>query len=277
MKITQDLHVHTHLSLCAKRDAFAAGYIETALKCGIETLGIADHLWDHDNLPVSVSGDAYSARTLDWVGGYRICNVDHVMQARKDFADVDKKGVRVLFGCELEFDPIRRKPAITVENAKKFDFIIVPNSHTHLIMPEALYYPKEAHAKFMKDAFMDICSSDVAPFVTAIAHPFTAVGCYYDYNLLYDLLCDEDYIECFSAAKAQNIAIEINVDPYFKLNEDELKSIPELRMYRLAKKVGCKFTFGTDSHATDTPITHWPNAQRLADILELTEKDVLVL
>ena len=46
MKITQDLHIHTKLSVCAKPAATFDMYIETAKAEGLETIGFADHLWD---------------------------------------------------------------------------------------------------------------------------------------------------------------------------------------------------------------------------------------
>ena len=274
MKIDCDLHMHTHLSLCANETATAQNYIDNARRLGIKTLGIADHMWDDENLPWNIAGDEFSARTIDWGKGYKIQNYSYICQSREEFRQVDCSGIRVLFGCECEYDYLRRRPAITVETAKKLDFIIVPNSHTHLTMPQRFYHPYEKHIQFMTDAFMDIVNSDVAPYITAVAHPFDAVCCEYDKNILHNMMTEEQYKECFYAAKQKDIAIEINVSGMKGLTGEQLIELPQTRMFRYAKEVGCKFTFGTDTHSGQDQLDTFVYAEKMARILGLTENDL---
>ena len=47
MKITQDMHIHTHLSLCSNDPAQTpATIIDKAVALGVTTLCITDHFWD---------------------------------------------------------------------------------------------------------------------------------------------------------------------------------------------------------------------------------------
>ena len=46
MKVTRDMHTHTNLSACADRNTTLVLLAEAAVKLGIETLGVANHLWD---------------------------------------------------------------------------------------------------------------------------------------------------------------------------------------------------------------------------------------
>ena len=89
MKITSDLHIHTNLSSCAKRDATFEGYVANAAKDGLTCLGFTDHLWD-------------SARIPGVTGWYAPQNVEHVLQL-KEKLPLEMDGVRLLFGCETEF------------------------------------------------------------------------------------------------------------------------------------------------------------------------------
>lgn len=277
MVMTQDLHVHTHLSKCSKPAATAEAYIESAVKLGLETIAITDHMWDHDNLPYDVDGDEFSDRTKQWGKTYRVTTADYCLGVKDEFAAIDCKGVRVLYGCECEYDYLRRRPAITLETAKRFDMIIVPNSHTHLTMPDSFYSDYDQHIQFMIDAFYDTVNSDVAPYVTAMAHPFDAVCCYYDRNILYNRMTEKQYADCFDAAKKKNIAIEINLSNYPGKTKEEILQGGDIRMLRIAKEAGCIFTFGTDAHLPESQIAAFPYSEVLADILNLSDSDILKL
>lgn len=50
MKVTRDMHTHTNLSACADRTTTLALLAEAAAGLGIDTLGVANHLWDK-NVP----------------------------------------------------------------------------------------------------------------------------------------------------------------------------------------------------------------------------------
>lgn len=260
--------MHTHLSRCAKPEATLGAYIAQAAKLGLDTLGIADHMWDHAVGLHDPQGG--------WYGFYEFQNLEHVLKGREELKSADTHGVRVLIGAEAEYDPVREGIALTEEAAQQLDFIIVPNSHTHMIMPKACLEPYQAHAGFMLKAMRDILKSPAAKYVTAIAHPFDAVACPYDKRLLYPLISVSEYKEVFSEAKEKNIAIEINTSSFLNKTDEEIRANPKWEFFAIAKECGCRFTFGSDCHH--------PSSQRnilaastILDVLSLTEKDILVL
>ncbi|MBQ3080371.1 MAG: PHP domain-containing protein [Clostridia bacterium] len=267
MKTTQDLHVHTHLSICAEPFATPEAYIEKALEIGLTSLGIADHLWD-------------SAVPLDdhpWKGFYGEQNYAHTALSREEFAKIDTKGIRILFGAEGEYDPVNHGIGLTEEVCQKLDFLLIPNSHTHMMMPKDYYEPKQKHADFMLKAYFDIINCPLSGYITSIAHPFAAVACKpYPSGDLYPLISYNQYKEAFDAAKEKSIAFEINTSGLLKYTKDEIKSLPRLDVFRIAKECGCKFTFGSDAHQPES-LESIRCADLLREILKLTDEDILTI
>ena len=268
MFVTQDLHMHTHLSLCAEREATLESYLSQASSLGITTLGIADHLWDDK---VGLHDENGS-----WYEFYKPQNMPHVLKAREEMKPLDARGLRVLFGAEVEYDSVRGDLALSEEAAETLDFVIVPNSHTHLVMPKALYEPHRTHAEFMLEATRNILRSPLAKYVTALAHPFEAVACPYNKELLYSLISYSEYKELFSEAKEKNIAIEINTSAYLNKTEDFIRNDPKWEFIKIAKECGCKFTFGSDCHHPDAQRTILA-ADIVASVLSLEKNDLLIL
>lgn len=267
MKITQDLHMHTHLSRCAKPEATLEAYIAQAAELGLDTLGIADHLWDN-KIPFS---DADY-----WYGFYEKQNLEHVLIAREEIKSIDKKGLKILFGAEAEYDPINGDIALSEEAGEILDFVLIPNSHTHMMMPKSLYEPYQAHADFMLKATHDILKSSRARYITALAHPFEAVACPYDKNLLYPLISRSEYEDVFCEAKEKSIAIEINTSAFLNKTDEEIRSNPQWEFFHIAKDCGCRFTFGSDCHRPESQ-KNILASETICEILSLTDKDILVL
>lgn len=263
MKITHDLHVHTNLSLCAKPEATLTNQIEAALSYGITTLGITNHCWDER------LGDA-----KDFYGGQ---NTAHVLSLRDEVEAARRRGdVRVLLGCETEYDYARRGVALTEEAAELFDYVIVPQSHTHMTMPRELYEPHQRHADFMLQAFWDILNSPVARHITAIAHPFSAVCCPYDKFLLLPLIPDDEYRRLFDRTAELGIALEVSMCSFKTASEEGVRNSPFLPMLSIAKECGCRFFFGSDAHHPDQ-FCCYRFVDAMADALGLTEEDLLPL
>lgn len=263
MKITHDLHIHTRLSRCAKSEtAVVPNYILNARKNGFSKIGFSDHMWD-SAVPCPIS----------W---YHTQNFPHVEALRAELERADEPGLALSFGCECEYDYAGRGIALTEEVARKFDHILVPNSHTHMVMPKEFYEPYEKHARFMLDAFWDIVKSPLSGYVTGVAHPFSAVGCPYDERVLYGLISEKQYRECFQAAREKGIALEINISCFAGLPLNEILSHPALEMYEIAKDAGCRFLFGSDAHTAEPGGIQdkWAVAYVMAELLGLTEDDL---
>lgn len=238
MKVTSDLHIHTALSSCAKPEATVAYYMDKARELGLKTLGFTDHLWDS---AIPNANKFYIPQDFA-----------HISKIKEELAAADKTGIdRVLFGAEGEYDPWRHGVALTPAVAEQLEVLLVPNSHTHMMMPKDYYEPPRRHAEFMLEAFYDIVNSEIAPYITAIPHPFAAVACakYYPGRVPMAALTDDEYKACFSAAAEKGIAMEINPIFFWGLDKDALDTDAYIRLFRIARDMGCLFTVGLDSHS----------------------------
>ena len=262
MKITQDLHIHTNLSVCAKPAATFDMYVETARSQGITTLGFADHLWD----------DTYEQVCP---GFYRKQNVERVLSLKDTIRPVE--GLNILLGCEAEYDPRNHGVALSPENAEKFDFVIVPTSHTHMVMPKDLYEPIEKHKQFMLDAWHDVLNCEVTKYVTAMAHPFQPVCCPYGWEPMIDYITDDEYRYAFDMAAQKGVAVEINLSGLRWKTNENIELSPLIRMFRIAKECGCKFTFGSDAHNEGAHEGYMRAAEHVSSLLGLCENDVVSL
>lgn len=265
MNITHDLHMHTYLSFCGKDEATVENYLAQAETLGLQTLGFTDHVWD----------DAHPGMPAWYQQGGRQ-NVPHVMQLRSRIEACRGRGVRLLHGCEAEYDYPGRTTALSMAAAEQFDFVIASSSHTGNTMPKSFYDPPRRHAEFMLQAYEDMLRSEVSRYFTAMAHPFHAVLCPYGHEPVIEAITDDEYRRIFDLTAKKGIAVEINIKclvGYHAERTDELDRQPHLRMFRIARDCGCRFIFGTDCH--------WLDAQnviglapKVADLLGLTEEDL---
>ncbi|MBO7150820.1 MAG: PHP domain-containing protein [Clostridia bacterium] len=260
MKITHDLHIHTTLSLCGKPDATVENYFAAAKERGLTKLGFADHMWD-EKIPLASAGF------------YEKQGVSHVLSLKDTLKNVDTNGIKVLVGCETEYDPLRGDIAITQESAEKFDFVLVPTSHTHMMMPKEFLYPYEKHIEFMVQAYENAINSPVSRYITAMAHPFAAVCCPYDRKILLRMIDDDTYKRVFTKTAEKGIAVEISLVDFRTASREDVEASPLLRMFSIAKDCGCKFTFGSDAHTIANLAAH-DRAEDLCDLLSLREDDL---
>lgn len=265
MKFNHDLHVHTIYSSDTSGKATVENYMVEAQRLGIKKMGFAEHFWD------------------DRVEGafpfYRTQTFAFVSQVRQGIEACRGQGIELLFGCEAEYDPVHKAPALTAEVAEQFDFVIVPNSHSHETMPKAYYNNKEKHKDFILEAFYNIIRCDVSPYVNAIAHPFSLVRCPYSCDDLVALVSDDEFKRLFAETARKGIALEINMGSYLGglyqlgLELDRAADCQLMRMFRLAKAEGCRFIFGSDAHAP-SHLDNLVHTDVLAECLGLTEQDI---
>ena len=259
MKIEHDFHIHTTLSLCARPTATLENYLQTAEKLGLKKLGFSDHFWDSC---FAAPNEFYEKQDMD-----------HVSLLKEKLMQTKAAGIEMFWGCEAEYDPVRRDVGIARETAEQFDFLIVPNSHTHMMMPKAFYHPYQKHAEFMVQAYEDIINSPVSRDITAIAHPFDAVCCPYDRGILYDMISDDCFKRLFEQTAEKEIAVEINLACVHGRTKEQIEKWEAIRMFRLAKECGCRFIFGSDAHC-DQDHSSFANGGLIADMLSLKESDI---
>ena len=260
MRIEHDFHLHTNLSLCAKREVTAADYVSNARRLGLKKIGLSDHFWDS-----AIEGANKFYQPQDY---------EHICLLKPELEKLHCDDLQIFFGCETEYDPVHHGVAITEETAEQLDFLLVPNSHTHMMMPKDCYEPYQKHADFMLQATYEILSSPVSRYITAIAHPFEAVACPYPNGLLIDLITDDQFKRVLDVMAQKGIAFEINVSSMMrKTAPEEIEQMSQIRLFRLAKQQGCKFLFGSDAHSA---MAHdrYENATFVAKLLNLTPDDI---
>ena len=260
MKICHDFHIHTSLSLCADESATVENYLKNARDLGLTHLGFSNHFWD----------EKIKGATPFYVPQ----NFSHLLQLKPELARCADPQIKLYFGCETEYDPSRHDVTVTEETACQFDYILVPNSHTHLVMPRDFYQPYQKHVDFMIHAYEDILNSPVSRYITAIAHPFEAVGCPYDYTILIDRISNDCFKRLFSQTAEKGIAVEINVDSMHDKTDAQIASCSQMRMFQIAKECGCKFLFGSDAH-NNKAHSSYSHADLVAALLELDESHIL--
>jgi histidinol phosphatase-like PHP family hydrolase len=264
MKINHDFHIHTNLSVCAKRDATLESYVEIGKELGLKKMGFSDHFWD-ENIPFTCNENG--------VGFYETQNFSHVSSIKNKVRELSTPEFKLYFGCEVEYAYGMKAPAITEAVAEQFDYIIVPISHTHLAMPEEFYTPYSKHVEFMTEAYESILRSPLKKHITAIAHPFEAVCCPYPREILFNLISDDDFKRIFSLSADAGIAVELNQECLMEAMQKESEWTHRLRMIGIAKDMGCKFLFGSDAHSHGH-LKALQNANELANIIGLCEKDI---
>lgn len=269
MLITHDFHVHTRLSLCADKDATVAGYIKKAKEHGMKKIGFSDHFWDEK---IDCINRSYKVRN-DPNKYYTVQNFPYIARSLEEISESDADGIEILFGCEAEYDPFHHGVAVSEETAEKFDYIIVPNSHTHMMMPESFYEPHKKHIDFMINAIDEILSSPVSRYITALAHPFEAVCCPYGHEILMTEISDDTFKKCFDKVANKNIAIEINASSYLGKSVEQMQSMPKTHMLRIAKECGCRFLFGSDAHSHGGAHASYTAREAIAEALDLEKED----
>ena len=265
MKFTQDIHVHTKLSACAKPEAVAKDYLIQAKELGFDTIAFADHMWD---------------KAVGEMGGfYQYQDVPHVLRLREQMTELDEAGIRYLIGCECEYDYAHHDIAISREGAEQLDHLLVPISHTHIVCPRDIRDDVAKHADFMFRAFMDVVESKNAKYVTAIAHPFAAVGCPYPKEDVMKLYTESMFRECFTAAAQADIAMEFNPFMFSAAKSNEKEDLLDncfVQMLIIAKQCGCRFTYGSDKHSAVDYKRH-ERTEAAADAMGLTEEDIKLI
>ena len=254
--IDHDYHIHSQLSSCSRHpEQTPTRILQYAKENALSTICLTDHYWDS-----AVPGASR------W---YEPQNFDHVAQ----FRDLPKdERVRFLFGCETDMDRFMTL-GIPKERFDDFDFIIVPTTHLHMkgfTITEEEYCVDECVARLWVERLDALLSADLPFHKVGLAHPC----CYLmnkrapdAYLRTLELIPTRELERLFARAAALGCGIEINTQ-FAAQDADTV-----LRIYRVAKAMGCKFYFGSDAHGPDQFDELLAFGRHVVDLLELTEDD----
>ncbi len=259
--IKHDIHIHTHLSDCAHRDAFIKDYIVEAKTIGLTTVGFADHAWDEN---IKGASNWYIPQTFK-----------RLELRKREIENTDTAGMKILFGAEGEFANFLLGVG---EEAKNYvDYIIVPHSHTHMkgfVMPSEYAGDAKKHADFLVKSFISLCNHKNRNLFFGIAHPMWPVGASIDYiTEIFENISDEMLSDCALAAKEAGVALEVNLSC--------LKSIPPVlgeefcikRFFDACKRADCEFFMGSDAHRVTAIADYHSEQARVLKSIGLSESD----
>ena len=256
-----DLHVHTHLSDCASREAFFPLYIKAAEENRQTLLGFADHSWAS-----GVEG------ATPW---YRKQPFERLAEQKKQLTDYlaeHPSPVKVLQGAEGEFANFLL--GIDEEAAQYADYIIVPHDHVHMkgfVIPEEQTAPKEM-ALFLLKSFEALCKHPKRDLFVGLCHPMVPCCMPWQFkNEVYRYLTDPQLKDALTAAKEAGVWIELNLSEFACVPPEELENYEYIRFFRIAKEVGNTLYWGSDAHAPRTYRERLPFAARVLEVTGLTE------
>ncbi len=254
-----DLHIHTTLSACcADPEAEPAGYLALAREQGLTAVGFVNHVWDSR---IPGASPWYAPQTFE-----------RAMSIREQIP-ADTFGIRVLVGVETEF--AQGIIALSPECAQQLDYVLVPHSHIHmegLVRPAGVTASRDI-ARFLADTFDDLVSRD---FATIVAHPFCPLSFDSREQLpeIFSCLSDSRLEQSFGLAAEHGAGVEINLAIFRYGAEDPLYDDTYYRMFRIARKMGCRFSFGSDSHSL-AELDRLSAQKRVGELLGLTEADLV--
>ena len=288
MKIAHDIHTHNVYSKCCKdKGASTSAYIAKEIELGIKLFGLSNHIWDENvsgasdwyknqtillceeakyalkNAPAEITC-LFGAETeyfacQDLLGmsvegakhfDYLIVPHSHLHMRNEvmwDYPEIREKRQEIAAKV-LESNPYLSEKAITrMKNSLNESVLMeyIPEFKTDIgeyVIGAAF---DNCHSLFENPVFLEICKT----VPTVLSHPFGLVGVPLSRRNEYlALRPDEDYAECFKKAKELGVSIEINTDSVAACGLD-LSQNQLMRIFGIAKNVGCSFTFGSDSHS----------------------------
>jgi len=260
-RVDHDFHIHSQLSSCSRDpEQNPENLLKWAQENGYDKICLTDHFWDE-----KVPGAS------EW---YSVQDYAHICGAKPLPQD---ENTRFYFGCETDMDKFFTV-GVSPERISEMDFIIIPTTHLHMMgfTLDKQDDPLECRARLYVERFDRLLDMDLPFEKIGIAHltcgllaPSNNPGEWRHLDVL-DMISDAELERLFTRAAQKGLGIELNFDPDV-YSEKDLER--ELRPYRLAKKCGCKFYFGSDAHHPADMQGGRARFEKIVDLLNLQEED----
>ncbi len=252
VSIDHDLHIHTGLSpCCTDVNQTLHNIVAVCRDLGLHKIGLSDHAWLRR-----------STTPADWGPNPR-----GFKKLAVELAALSPE-ITVLRGCEADTLAPGR---FTIDRkfADTLDYVILATNHFHFreLVEQPVAATPQGIAAHMVRMFLAGVRSGLA---NIIPHVFMPMGFWEFYEPAVASISDCVFIETFAEAAAHDVAIEITavyLPPPPGVRRHTWNIDTPLRVLTLAKQAGCRFTFGTDSHA----LTSLPQILYLAPLLERLE------
>ena len=257
-----DLHVHTNLSDCARRDATPEPYIALAEKLGQTVIGFADHAWASG---VDGASPWYKKQPYDRLAERR--------QALNSYLAEHPTDVHVLIGAEGEYANFLL--GADDDAAALTDYIIIPHDHVHMkgfVIPDG--YNHAQVASFLLDSFESLCKHPRRDLFVGLCHPLVPCCHPWEYkNEVYRFITDAQISDALDAAIEAGIWLELNVSEFASVPEERWQSYEYTRFIRAAKEKGALLFRGSDAHGHEAYEKYHAAADRIDAFFGLTDED----
>lgn len=260
MQIETDLHIHTTLSACCSDPTqIVENVVPYLVSLGMKKIAFTDHMWSN---PAASPSRWYAPQD------------GRAILERKERLKDAAFPIPVLFGCEADMNA-PDKIGITQEFREKLDIVLLATDHFHMRgFMEGL--PEDGDAKSMGAYMMKFFRAGLeSGLADILVHPLAPCGNWR--KILPQILgsvSDSEMDEALHLAAEKKIGLELNASLLNALGEE---GGPHWEVYldlmKKAKKAGCLFTFGSDSHSHDD-FRELEAVSRFADAMELTESDL---
>ena len=257
MKIDIDTHIHTDLSKCCQDPGRSPECVADELsKRGFRLIAITDHFWDNPACPANW-----------WL-------LRHPRSAAEDQAEHIRNAkfpIKVLASCEADMQGVGRI-GITPESKEIFDFVSVSADHFQLrdFVDQPNPATPENMARLMIDMHLDAVRSGLAD---VLLHPMFASSYDSIYDKTLECISDTELFDVLAETAAHDVVMEINCGVLKGCDMGRFSMETLLRLFETAKKAGCKFTIGSDSHCP-AHFQLYGLAEDFTNRLGLTEDDI---
>ena len=238
MNILYDYHIHTRLSPCSgDQDATIGNYAHALAERGFRSICITDHYWHRPESMMNSKEEMLAHPEV----------FQQILDNKKAVAATEYP-IKVLVGAELETyapDCIGGTP----EFKEMLDVVLLPTDHFHLwtFIQQPDDHSFAGWGRHIMKFFVAGAKSRVAH---VLAHPFVPMGEHLDTpREVLETISDAEFFDALSIANECGNAIEINAG-CLVLSKELYEAL--VRPFTIAKKAGCKFTVGSDTHRLAT-------------------------
>ena len=285
MKILHDVHTHNVLSsCCGDVSASTEAYLKKEAELGNRIFGLSNHIWDervggaspwYQDQPIRKAEEAKAALSNAPAGLKTLFGAETEYYHCYDRLGMSVEGARhfdyllvphshqhmrneVMWDLP-EYREMRERIADDIKRSCPYldpsDVNAMTRAMTEARLKKYVSLTTDI-GKFAVDSavssFISLMSNPTFKSLTtvlpvSVAHPFHLCGIP-DANTHLKMLSDDTLKECFALSRDNGVYIEINLGAVSEYGSS-FEENQMLRIFGVARDVGCKFTFGTDSHS----------------------------
>ena len=312
MKILHDIHTHNVFSnCCSDPSASTEAFVKKEEELGMRVFGLSNHIWDErvsggsywykyqtirraKEAKLALCSPRQGLRTMfgiesEYYGCKDILGLSAEGAAEFDYALIPFSHLHMRNEVMSDFPEIvEARNRIRAELAQKFPYIPDAQLNTMAnslkeadilkICPDMRIDIKGHMQRSIVENFFKLLNnaefervSKAVPTVIAHSFAFCGISGSLKNGYLADLPMDK-IAEGYRKAAEMGVAIEINMCEVKGVCRD-LSNNHLLDIYMIAKREGCKFTFGTDSHSV-RGLEEIRLADEVSDVMGLTLGDI---